>query len=337
MPSYHKELLLKASCTGVTLLKRGRYRARYTGSKYSAIDINGKLYKRAGDLKKVLAASEDGQKKTGRLKSSPGKYIVVIEPQISNNFSTPESELSPKNQDVIPIRSYKVNKKEVRHRLLGYINTVKGKKELYFWTVTFPMGTADDKCYQLFNIWLTSLRKYKMLHEYLWVAERQPLRTHTIHFHIAIPHKMPVQKANAMMRGTLKTFAKRGEIPFTVDQCRKYNGVDIAKHRTTKRVTNFAIKKGSRALVGYLSKYVTKNDGQFSHLAWHNSRGFSALFTGITFTLEEFRRHGFGFFLNRTRIFESEFAKFIPWLEYPPPLWETHIYKLNSFLQLNPN
>jgi hypothetical protein len=146
---------------------------------------------------------------------------------------------------------------------------------------------------------------------------------------------MNVQRANAMMRGTLKTFAKRGDIPYQPyhPQVKKYNGVDICKNRNTKRIVNFAIKKGSRALSTYLTKYVTKNDGAFDHLAWHNSRGFSCLFTAVTFTAAEFKKFGFGPFLNRVRVFEMNFAKFIPWLFGPPPLLIDHLYQLNSYIQ----
>ena len=240
-------------------------------------------------------------------------------------------------------KCYTVNKKEVRQRLLGYINTQKGRKELYFWTVSFPKGTPDHICYQAFNTWLTALRQYKMLKDYLWVAERQTgdritdgrAPTNTLHFHIAIPHYMNVQRANAMMRGTLKTFAKRGEIPYQPyhPQVKKYNGVDICKNRNTKRIVNFAVKKGSRALATYLTKYVTKNDETFEHLAWHNSRGFSCLFTAVTFTVAEFQQFKFGQFLNRVRVFDMNFAKFIPWLYGPPPLLLDHLFKLNSYIQ----
>ncbi len=257
--------------------------------------------------------------------------------QISGNLSTQPNSLSPAEANLSTKQGYRVNKREIRQRLLGYMNTQRGSKELYFWTVTFPKGTADDLCYKIFNIWLTALRKYKMLREYLWIAERQP-GTGTIHFHIAIPHKMHVQRANAMMAGTLKTFARRGELPYSVHQCARYNGVDISKNRKTKRVTNFANKKGSRALSHYLTKYVTKNDEQFTHLAWHNSRGYSQLFTGVTFSVEEFKKFSFGFFLDRRRVFEiGDFARFIPWISYPPPLFEEHLYKVNSFVQENKN
>jgi hypothetical protein len=336
VPSVHQShLSLKVTQTGVTFLTKYRYRTRYTGSKNCAVDINGNLYLNASELK----AAEGKDKKNAAAVQANRKQCNVHVLQRSDNFSTQQNEFSPNNTALSTkkqFRGYRINKREVRQRLLGYINTQRGKKELYFWTVTFPKGTSDDMCYRIFNIWLTSLRKYKMLREYLWVAERQ--ENGTVHFHIAIPHKMSVQRANAMMAGTLKTFARRGDIPFTVWQCARYNGVDIAKNRKTRRVTNFAVKKGSRALSHYLTKYVTKNDTEFTHLAWHNSRGYSQLFTGVTFTVEEFKKFGFGFFLDRRRIFEiGDFAKFIPWIEYPPPLFEEHLYQLNSYVQLNKN
>ena len=241
------------------MLKDSRFKSRYTGNKYSCVDPRGKLYPRAADLKELenkRRIEKEGTKKTPSKKREVSSSLAFPRAevvQISEDLSTSQTDLITKNSQLSTKqpRYYSVNKQLVRQRLLGYINTMKGEKELYFWTVTFPVGVTDEIAYQIFNIWLTSLRQYKMLKEYLWVAERQ--ENGTIHFHIAIPHKMPVYKANAMMAGTLKTFSKRGLIPFTIHQCRRYNGVDIAKHRTTKRVTNFAIKKGVKSLTIYLT------------------------------------------------------------------------------------
>lgn len=329
------ELLIKATLTGVTYLTQRKYRARYRGSKSAAVSINGKLYKKKAELQAAIDSWKEPQKKRAKSPDPAPKFSDVAM-QSNNNVLTDNLYLPTTGEKISPpIRAYRIKKSEVRHRILGYINTQKGKKELYFWTVSFFQGTPDKVAYQIFNIWLTSLRKYRMLREYLWIAERQ--ENGTIHFHIAIPHKMPVHRANAMMAGTLKTFARRGLIPASVHECRRYNGVDIAKNRKTRRVTNFAVKKGSRALSTYLTKYVTKNSATFEHLAWHNSRGYSALFTSITFTVAEFRQHRFGFFINRTRILTSEYAKFIPWLDDPPPLLQDHLYRLNTYLQLSPN
>lgn len=299
---------MKATNTGIVVLKETRYKKRYLGSKTHHVRFDGQLMPGNG----IIKPPAEDQKKTPV--NTTGDY----------------PKIRPINQG----RSYTINKQQVRHRLLGYINTQKGKKELYFWTVTFPMKTGDDQIYKIFNIWLTTLRQKKFLQEYIWVCERQ--KNGTLHFHLAIPHKMSVVAANRFMQITLAGCVKRGEIDYTVYQCKRYNGVDIAKNRNTRRVTNFAIKKGSRTLSQYLTKYVTKNDDNFSHLAWHNSRGFSALFTGITFTGTEFRAYGFHRCLNLDagRRFETEFIVFIPWNDMgPPAAIENHLYDLNSHIQ----
>lgn len=348
VPAQHNEApKIKATVSGITYLKGdAQYRTRYTGNKYSAVDINGKLWLKASELKKQKELEywrmkgKPAPKKKARVKTQAVDNNVLENDSAANygNLSTQQVQSSKQLHELSTSKAqkfYTVNKKEVRQRLLGFINTQRGKKELYFWTVSFPMGTADPVAYQIFNIWLTSLRQYRILKNYLWVAERQ--ENGTIHYHVAVPHKMPVQRANAMMRGTLKTFSKRGAIPFSVHQCKKYNGVDIAKNRKTKKVTNFAVKKGSRALVTYLTKYVTKNNTGFEHLAWHNSRGYSAIFTGVTFTVQEFKeQYKFHYFLHRdkSKWFETDYFFFAPWCNLgPPPLLENHLHQLNSYLQ----
>lgn len=314
VPAFHHELTIKASAAGITVLKGSRYRKRYTGSKHSTIDINGKMYLKASDLKKEQLLQDGGKNGGGapRRRAATQSDVAV-------------------NADAIKERSYKVHKTEVRNRIFGMINTMRGKKELYFWTVTFPEKTTDATAYRLYNIWLTTLRQKKWLREYIWVAERQ--QNGTIHFHIAIPHRLSVTAANGVMRVTLATAAKRKEIPFNVYQCKRYNGVDIAKNRKTRRVTNFAIKKGSRSLAYYLTKYVTKNDESFNHLAWHNSRGFSSLFTGITFTTNEFLGYGFRQLVKPGVIIDNEYFMFFAWVADPPYAVTKHLYQINSWIQ----
>lgn len=348
VPNITHDLNLKATSNGVVFLKTSKFRSRYTGNKYSVVDINGNLWLKKTDYQKAVGMPVKGKKKPGE--KSPGKVLTgapdpINAVQISENLLTAGSEISTNLPELstIPnnsvrrskndVKAYTVNGSQVRQRLLGFINTQAGKKELYFWTVTFPQGLTDEAAYKLYNVWLTALRQYKLLKNYLWVAERQ--ENGTVHFHIAIPHKMPVKKANAMMRGTLINAAKRGEIPFSQYLLRKYNGVDIAKNRKTKRVTNFAIKKGAKSLANYLSKYVTKNNGTFKHLAWHNSRGYSGIFTGITFTVNEFLTNHFHHFLHREKKLITEHFIFVPWKNDtgPPAKIMDHLYQLNSYVQ----
>jgi hypothetical protein len=400
------DLVLKLTPTGVTFLHERRYRSRYIGSTTSAVGINGELWPVRSDYAKMQALKIPSRliehsvnglyyldkekyteattpKRAKKKQPCPAALNLLIECVVGSpaEQSTAENSTHENNSSGFAIKvaknvrekSYKIHKGRVRQRILAYINTQKGKKELYFWTVSFPAGTSDNACYQAFNTWLTTLRRPQktkdgkklrpMLREYLWVAERQlgersapgKAPTYTVHYHIAIPHYMDAPKANAAMRTILKNLAKKGAVPGAVcgkngDQyylpsIAKYNGVDICKNRKTRRVVNFAIKKGSRALGNYLTKYVTKNDAgvadahgniaipAFTHLAWHNSRGFSCLFTAVAFSIKEFKKFGFGFFLNRTKARTMEFATFVPWLFGPPPLLEKHLYDLNSFLQ----
>src|SRR5574337_415464 len=120
----------------------------------------------------------------------------------------------------------KIKKKQVWHRLFQFINQQKGMKELYFWTVTFPQGTEDDTCFICFNKWLTRLRTLNMLKSYLWVTERQS--NGTLHYHIAIPHRMDVKKANRFMRACLLSCIDEGLINWSKFQAINYNGVDIS-------------------------------------------------------------------------------------------------------------
>lgn len=402
------DLVLKLTTTGVTFLHDRRFKSRYIGSTTSAVGIMGEIWPVRSDYTKMQAAKIpsrlisyslnglhylDKQKykevtapKRKKKAAMPGCLNNVLsdcaagsltQGQISEENSIPGNfppGVEKKAAFTVKKKSYRIHKQRVRQRILAYINTQKGKKELYFWTVSFPEGTADNACYQAFNTWLTTLRRpgknkktgeklRPMLREYLWVAERQlgekaapgKKPTYTVHFHIAVPHYMDVSKANAAMRTILKNLAKKGVVPGAVcgkngDQyylpsIAKYNGVDICKHKKTRRVINFAIKKGARALGHYLTKYVTKNNAgepdengnvtipAFEHLAWHNSRGFSCLFTAVAFSIKEFDKFGFRFFLNRVRVFRMEFATFVPWLFGPPPLLSDHLYQLNSYLQ----
>lgn len=332
VPNMLHYLQLKVAPGGVTYLKDGRFKRRYTGSRTSCVDINGVLYARSADLKKKLAAEkgeDDKKRKPGKDRARATSLSYCDD---GNAIGSEGTTILPDNVDKNkPAREYRVNKVEVRNRLLAMINTQQGSKELYFWTVTFPRGTSDDMGYKLLNIWLTHLRMKRWLRNYLWVAERQP-QTGTVHFHIAIPHRLSVVHANRIMRTTLQGFAERGLIPFNKWQCKKYNGVDIAKNRKTGRVTNFAVKKGARSLANYLTKYVTKNNEGFKHLAWHNSRGFSSLFTAVTMTVAEFDQLNLREVILHRSVIDNEFFSFYPWRDKPPKNVMDHLYQLNSFL-----
>lgn len=292
-------LAVKLSARGIVYVRKHTLGRRYQGSKGAYV-------------------SKDGELKIHALQPPPPPPPLEL-----------PKEKKEKKERVQ--RSYCVNKTVIRNRLLQYLNTRDGERELYFWTVTFPKGTADDVIYQVFNIWLTQLRQLNMLREYLWVAERQ--KNGTIHYHIAIPHRMSVRRANDIMKATLIGFSGRGLVPLAQSLCMNYNGVHITKSKKGK-VINFAAKSKGKFLARYLTKYVTKNDERFEHLAWHNSRGYSNVFTAIALTIPEFKRMGFGVWLERSKQWVREEFVFVPWKEGEPPPWlKEHLYRLNSYIQ----
>ena len=176
-------------------------------------------------------------------------------------------------------KTFRLNKKKIRQKIEAFANIEQSKKTLFFWTVTFPALTTDDECFKYFNIWLTRLRHDNLLHSYIWVSERQEIGT--LHFHILINERISVVKVNEYMRTTLMNVYINNPNHWQNYNPEKYNGIDIAKNRITRKITNFADKKSKNSLRKYLTKYVTKNETSFNRLVWHCSRDISALFTHI--------------------------------------------------------
>lgn len=307
-PNTQNPLEFSATLTGITMLKQYSYRQRLKGSKDYIQTPDDRIIHR----KEIKHEIQPVKKKKKQIETDE-------EPQ-------EEKSTEPKEE-----REYVVNKKEVRHRILNYVNQQIGIKKLYFWTVTFPNQTPDNTAYILLNKWLTRLRKEKMLTEYLWIAERQ--ENNTIHFHVAIPNYMNVQKANKFMRASIMYSIRDREIKYTHTQAMNYNGIDIAKNRRTKRIVNFASNKKGKALTNYLTKYVTKNSTSFKHLAWHCSRAFSNLVTGFTLLKSEVIKFKLSKFLEPLRKWENDFAIFIPWKNKAPDLITNYLAQINQYIQ----
>jgi hypothetical protein len=191
------------------------------------------------------------------------------------------------------------------------------KPKLYFFTVTFQAGTPDDTCYQALNTWLTILRQRELIKSYLWVAERQ--KNGTIHFHLAVPHYMKAPLVNRIMKNVLLDLKRKDQLP-NWDRAKivKYNGVDIAKNRDTKRPVNFAAGGKDKALANYLTKYITKNETEMDRLAWHCSRDWSALILGMTFTRDELLRFVKGRMVEKESL-QTDYCEFFRWANYRPP------------------
>jgi len=305
--------------TGVTILTKSRFKLRHAG------------------LKDIIQRPDVGF-------VDKSFEAVPRKAPLSRKGRTPKVLKSPRPSDCChkSKSEYRVNKKEVSHRIRGFLNQMKGEKMLYFWTVTFPETTNDNTAYILLNKWLTRLRQEKMLKEYLWIAERQTgerlkdqskKATNTIHFHIVINQKMNVQKANKFMRASIMHCINKGEIEYSRQNAMRYNGVDIAKDRKTRKVINFAKQKKEKSLSNYLTKYVTKNDGSFQHLAWHSSRGYSNLITAVRFTWKEFSNSNTVNLLDQENVLTSEYYTFRRWKGSPPKDLLTYLGLLNNDIQ----
>jgi len=310
LPTTLEDMTISLGLTGVTMLTKSRYKARHAGSK-EIVQIP-----KQGLILKSSIPKQSPKKKKSRKKLAP-----TIEKSRSIT-----SELQKVNQ-------YRIDKKQVSHRIRNYVNQMKGEKMLYFWTVTFPPSTSDDIAFILLNKWLTRLRQQKMLKDYIWISERQ--ESGTIHFHMVINQKMNVHTANKFMRASIMYCINDGEINYSRDKAKNYNGVDIAKDRKTRRVINFAKQNKQRALTNYLTKYVTKNNDSFTHLAWHSSRGYSNLIIQVRFTYKEFYNSRCMELVDQKNMLQCEYFNFYRWKGRPPDDLLSYLGKLNSDILSN--
>lgn len=308
------------SMTGITTLRQSAYKSRHNI---------------------IKEAYQEGTHGYCSRKDYKAKYPDEFKPKKKRKKKV---QNEPKKEKPKPtIKKYTVDKKQVIHRIKNYLNAMKGEKMLYFWTVTFPVGTSDDAAYLLLNKWFTRLRSEKMLKDYLWIAERQTgerltdktkTPTNTIHFHIVINHKMDVKRANRYMRAAIMYSIDKREIDWTREQAKKYNGVDICKDKKTKRVVNFAKQKKEKSLSNYLTKYVTKNNESFQHLAWHGSRGYSNLITSIRLTAEEFHSSNLKYLISNDNALTTEYFTFYRWKGSPPESVVKYLANLNQSIQI---
>jgi hypothetical protein len=92
---------------------------------------------------------------------------------------------------------------------------------------------------------------------------------------------MEIKEVNGYMSKALSNGKKKeDEETLKSFEPEKYNGIDVKKVGNTRE-----------KLVGYLSKYITKNDIEFYRLPWHCSRDVSRLFTSTNFQDEDSDRY----------------------------------------------
>jgi hypothetical protein len=319
VPKHSQQLTFSLSLSGITQLKDSEYRHRHGGSK----QLQQVAYTRfqsgmAREHFRDQAAREALIKKLEKPKPKRRKKLLL----------TPDPAKLPRS---LKEKTFTVNKKVVRHKILNFVNQMRGEKQLYFWTISFPEKTTDETCWLLLNKWLTRMRKEKLIREYLWIAERQ--QNGTAHFHMVVNRRMNVYKANGFMRAAIIHSIDNRELDWLRSAAARYNGVDIAKDRKTRRVVNFAKQKKARSLQNYLTKYLTKNDTPFKSLAWHNSREYSAILTEVRIATTEMNFKKYVPHLSE-KVMEGEYYKFYPWKKQPPDLLTEYLGNVNAGIQL---
>lgn len=217
-----------------------------------------------------------------------------------------------------------INKQKVRQRLTTHLHCQRGYKQLYMLTISFPPMVKDDIAYKLLNLLFTKARQQSLLKSYLWVAERQ--QNNTIHYHCCVTHYVNIQAINRLMVDNLKSYIRKGLINWSQSEAEKYNGCDLAKDRNSKKVTNYADYRNRKILSHYITKYVTKNTEGFEHLAWHNSRDFSAIFIKQRIMLEQLKKVQGSVADSLTAPFFNEWVITHFW-KCKPPDWTTNVLK----------
>jgi hypothetical protein len=236
--------------------------------------------------------------------------------RVPTGKEVPEKKRSTKTIDKIPVpRANKLktmNAPKMKALIMAMVNTLRHrftKMPMHFFTVSFPPCIDVKTAKRYLNIWLTKLRADEKIFMYLWVMEWQ--KNGTAHFHLLIPGYLNVRYANRLMKETLVNAVKKREIEWTVLAAEKYNGVDIAKNKYTRKITNFADPAAGAALAKYVSKYITKNNAPTEYQRWHCSREWSGLCTGVALTENEARK--FWAVVDHDDTIENEFFIFYRW------------------------
>lgn len=189
-------------------------------------------------------------------------------------------------------KTYSLNKSKVRKKMSAFCRLDKSKKFLAFYSISFPSQAPDDVLYVIFNKWLTNLRKNHGLKSYIWIVERQA--NSTLHFHMLSNDFLDIKIINKSMAKAIQGEVDKGLLSWGASSQSLYNGVDVdspqfPKKRQRESREQYRLRRANarrggidtttRWIVGYLIKYVTKNDTEFNRLAYHSSRDISRLFT----------------------------------------------------------
>lgn len=216
----------------------------------------------------------------------------------------------------------RIRKNLIRNRCEAFARLDRSKKFIAFYTVTFPKGMTDDQCFSCLNKWLTRIRKWRIRFPYLWVAERQ--KNGTIHYHLLTNAFLPIKVVNGFMGMAIRNELKKDSRSAVNFNYRIYNGVDVTRVQSPKRVTK------------YITKYLTKELTDQISQKWHCSRVFSQLTVSLTvhaadahYMISVLKRHQLAD--NESIIaISNDFFLYLPLKHGPPEQFRKEIYSGNN-------
>jgi hypothetical protein len=147
-------------------------------------------------------------------------------------------------------------------------------KRLSFVTLTFVNEVTDRQGIKVLGAFLDNVKREDIDFQYLWVAERQ--KNGNIHFHL-ITNKF--WNIDRWWRCWLNVQANNAIIPRN-ENFKPGSAFDVKK----------IISNDIKGVGNYLTKYVTKNDGEFACQVWNCSRKISQLYTHFYTDMEFLRQ-----------------------------------------------
>lgn len=157
------------------------------------------------------------------------------------------------------------SKSKVRKKVMAF---ARHQKKLSFLTLTFVNKVTDRQGIKILGAFLDNAIKRSKDFQYLWVAEKQTkndLYKDNIHFHL-ITNKF--WKIDKWWPYWLEVQKKHGIVPR--DENFKPSSAFDVKYVNANNI---------KGVGNYLTKYITKNSGEFSCQIWNCSRKISQLYT----------------------------------------------------------
>jgi hypothetical protein len=308
----YEKMDCKITHNGLLWLRSGKFTSRFDGKE------------RLQPLNKKKQANQFDKQYNDMAKKMQNEplYFARNHFELIQRRSIQEAKKVPKQ------KLYSINKRSVRARLTNFLNTTKGEKMLYFYTITFPKSINYNSAYKILNSTLTSIRRQINDYNYLWIAERQ--KNGTIHFHLASFKHIKIRVINELVKKSIKNEIRIGNIDWSIHNANRYNGVDISKDRDTGIQINFATKKRSTAISKYLTKYISKSKEKFPRKAWSCSYDVSIVATSIRVCTSEAVAIFDEMIDWNNCLFSNEFCEFYPWIKEAPEIIDSILKKEND-------